>query len=185
MCSLHHFELYCFLFEIAVYLPTIRINPLFQSEYQLNCDYTFKPLVNYIFDKNFFKNCTVYEFLRLKVTCKKEKNIRVNQIFILLLLTCFGPLNRTGALPGGTVLVRSWPRPATLCLTWTGTLASLLREMMGGGAFGAGSNVGSSLKYKTESNASWPGYSQAILQNNVKKKKKVVQLNISNMKGTV
>lgn len=96
---------------------------------------------------------------------KKQNNIRINQIFIHLLVACFRPLNGTAALPGSTVLVKSWPRPATLCLTWTGMLASRLREMMGGVAFGAGSNVGFSLKYKTESNASWPDYSQAVLKN--------------------
>lgn len=93
---------------------------------------------------------------------KKQTNIRFNKIFIHLLVW-LRPLNWTVALPGGTVLVRSWPRPATLSLTWTDT--SVLREMMmRGGAFGAGSNVGSSLKYKTASNASGPGYLQGVLK---------------------
>lgn len=94
---------------------------------------------------------------------KKQTDIRFNKIFIHLLVW-FRPLNWTVALPGGTVLVRSWPRPATLSLTWTET--SVLREMMmmRGGAFGAGSNVGSSLKYKTASNASWPDYLQGVLK---------------------
>lgn len=79
-------------------------------------------------------------------------------------------------LPDGTVLVKSWPRPATLCLTWMGTLASALRKK--GDAFGAGSNVGSSLKYKTASSASWPSYSQGVL----KKDKKDAQVKISSVR---
>lgn len=99
---------------------------------------------------------------------KKKQNIKISKIFIHLLLVWFWPPNRTAVLPDGTVLVKSWPRPATLCLTWMGTLASALREMMKGGAFGAGSNVGSSLKYKTASSASWPSYSQGVLKKDKK-----------------
>lgn len=95
---------------------------------------------------------------------KKTKNIRINKIFIHLLLVWFRPLNGTVVLPGGTVLAKSWPRPATLCLPWTRMLSSVLREIMRGGVFGAGSKVGSSLKYNTASNVSWPGYSQGVLK---------------------
>lgn len=56
----------------------------------------------------------------------------------------------------------SWPRPATPCLTG-GALASVLRGLTIGGAFGAESIVGSSPKCKTTSSASWPGYSQWVL----------------------